>query len=124
MYAVARFYSEVPSDQRLKNRYESPRAAWQFSHTSRGARLNTARFATASISHLSQPMTMLRLKSTQRRVLADKLPDAGNVVGGGLLVGQAISGQMFSAAFVLIGIALWAGFIAAALAFAAERDHS
>ena len=69
-------------------------------------------------------MTMLRLKSTQRRVLADKLPDAGNVVGGGLLVGQAISGQMFSAAFVLIGVALWAGFIAAALAFAAERDHS
>ena len=67
---------------------------------------------------------MLRLQSTQRRVLADKLSDAGNVVGGGLIVGQAISGQMFSAAFALIGIALWAGFIAAALAFAAERDQS
>ncbi len=69
-------------------------------------------------------MAMLRLTLTQRRVLADKLPDAGNVVGGGLIVGQAISGQMFSAAFVLMGIALWAGFIAAALAFAAERDQS
>ena len=69
-------------------------------------------------------MTMLRLKPPQRRMLADKLPDAGNVVGGGLIVGQAISGQMFSAAFVLIGVALWAGFIAAALAFAAERNHS
>lgn len=65
-------------------------------------------------------MTMLRLKSTQRRVLADKLPDAGNVVAAGLAVAQAFSGQAFSPLMALIGIAVWIGFMALAVVVAGE----
>ena len=67
---------------------------------------------------------MLRLKSTQRRVLADKLPDAANVVLGGLGVGQALSDKPFSLALAVIGTAVWVGFIVLAVRLAAQEDAS
>jgi hypothetical protein len=56
--------------------------------------------------------------------LADKLPDTGNAVGAGLIVGQAVSGQMFSTALALVGIAVWVSCFVAAVALAAPEDQS
>lgn len=63
---------------------------------------------------------MLRLKPSQRAVVADKLPDAANVVLAGLVIGQALSDRPFSLALALIGIGVWAGFMAFAMLFAPE----
>jgi hypothetical protein len=64
---------------------------------------------------------MLRLKPSQRAVLADKLPDAANVVAAGLIVGQAVSGRPFSLALAVWGIALWATLMIIAVLLASER---
>ena len=64
---------------------------------------------------------MLRLKPSQRALLADKLPDAANVVAAGLVVGQALSERPFSLMLALIGVVLWAGFLALAM-FVAPED--
>jgi hypothetical protein len=64
---------------------------------------------------------MLRLKPSQRAVLADKLPDAANVVAGGLVVGQAVSGRPFSMALALLGIALWVTLMIVAVLLAPRR---
>jgi len=52
----------------------------------------------ASVSHIRQILMMLRLKPAHRAVLADKLPDAANVVLAGFVVGQALSEHPFSLA--------------------------
>jgi hypothetical protein len=54
-------------------------------------------------------------------VLADKLPDAANVVAGGLVVGQAISERPFSMALALLGIALWVTLMIMAVLLAPRR---
>src|SRR5262245_23910232 len=81
-----------------RNRDDSPGTAWQISkgrHRLRNAPPVephvTASFVVASVSHIRQILTMLRLKPAHRAVLADKLPDAANVVLAGFVVGQALS---------------------------------
>ena len=64
---------------------------------------------------------MLRLKPSQRALLTGKLPDAANVVAAGLVVGQALSERPFSLMLALIGVVLWAGFLALAM-FVAPED--
>jgi len=126
-FGVARFYSEAPDDQGLKNPL---RIQWRrmavlanSSLPPLGTRLFTERFATASMSHLHQPMAMLRLKSSQRATLADKLPDAANVVLAGFVVGQAVSGRPFSLALALVGMATWAALMIAAVLLAVQRRN-
>ena len=48
------------------------------------------------------------------------MPDAANVVLGGLVIGQALSERPFSLVLALIGIAVWVGFMAFAMLFAPE----
>jgi len=116
-----RFYSEAPEDSEVENTAANVSASHGiFQKLFLDLRVITARFATALTSQLRQPMTMLRLKSTQRRVLADKLPDAANVVLAGFVVGQALSERPFSLALALIGMSVWARFIAFAMLFAPE----
>ena len=54
---------------------------------------------------------MLDLNERQRSVLIEKLPDTANVAAGGMLFGQAISGQPFSTAAAIAGLAVWAGIL-------------
>ena len=77
-------------------------------------------FRAASFS-LDLFSAMLRLKQSQRAVLADKLPDAANVVAAGLVVGQAVSGRPFSLALALLGIGLWAALMIMAVLLAPKR---
>lgn len=67
---------------------------------------------------------MLRLKPAHRAVLADKLPDAANVVLAGFVVGQALSEHQFSLALASIGICVWAGLMVLAILFAAPEEES
>jgi len=52
-------------------------------------------------------MTMLRLDSGQRAVLADKLADLANLFAGGFVIGQYLSGGPVSIALVVFGLATW-----------------
>ena len=52
-------------------------------------------------------VTMLRLTSNQRALLADKLPDFGNVAVGGLVFGQALGGASVSVALAVVGVIVW-----------------
>ena len=65
---------------------------------------------------------MLHLNERQRDVLTDKLPDTANVVMAGTVVGQAVTGQGFSAILALVGLALWTGLIALSLLFSQRSD--
>ena len=65
---------------------------------------------------------MLRLKLAHRKVLADKVPDAANVVLAGLVVGQALSERAFSLRLAAVGIAVWVAFIAAAVLISVQEE--
>ena len=67
---------------------------------------------------------MLRLKPAHRVVLADKLPDAANVVLAGFVVGQAISERPFSLALASIGTGVWVAFMVVAVLLAAQGENS
>ena len=55
--------------------------------------------------------TMLRLKRQQRDILADKLPDLGNLAAGALVFGQALTPDV--SIFVAVsGLMLWAACMA------------
>ena len=51
---------------------------------------------------------MLRLRSRQRRVLIDKMPDVANVAAASMFFGQFLSGQPFSLRLAAGGMAAWA----------------
>ena len=76
------------------------------------------------MSQLHRLVTMLRLKPAHRAVLADKLPDAANVVLAGFVVGQAVSERPFALALASIGIGVWAGLIVLAVLFAPQEEES
>jgi hypothetical protein len=80
-----------------------------------------ARFSRHPTRILRQ-VTMLRLKRAHRAVLADKLPDAANVVLAGFVVGQAVSERPFSLTLASIGIILWAGLMIAAAVASDQED--
>jgi hypothetical protein len=65
---------------------------------------------------------MLRLKSHQRQVLADKVPDVANLVIGALFLGQFLSDRPFSLTLALSGIAGWTVLIGFALLVAGFED--
>ena len=62
---------------------------------------------------------MLRLKRTQREILADKIPDTANLALGALVFGQFLAAS-FSIALLILGMALWTLFMALALHFAED----
>ena len=66
-------------------------------------------------------MTMLVLKQSQRAVLADKLPDAGNLAAGALLFGRFLSDRPFSLALALSGLGLWVVLVSGAVVLASSR---
>ena len=71
---------------------------------------------TALFSQLSSKTTMLRLKPEQRAVLADKVPEAVNIVAGAVVIGFFLGDPRASGTLLVAGIAVWA----AALAFAVK----
>jgi hypothetical protein len=58
---------------------------------------------------------MLRLDRNQRRVLADKLPDAANAAVAALVFGQLVAGHPVSMAVAVSGTLLWVWLLACAL---------
>ena len=56
---------------------------------------------------------MLRLKREQRKMFADKLPDAANSALGAMFFGQFLQAD-FSPAVAAVGLVLWALFMAVA----------
>jgi len=67
--------------------------------------------------HFFIRMTMVRLDRDQRALLAEKLPDAGNVAAGALVFGQFLSAGQFSPVALAGGTIIWLGFMIVALAF-------
>lgn len=61
---------------------------------------------------------MLRLKTEQRRVLAEKLPDMANLMVGALFVGQFLGERSFSVTLAMSGIVAWTVFMGFALVVA------
>ncbi len=58
---------------------------------------------------------MLRLKPSQRGVLADKLPDLANIGAGLFIFGQFVGPQPSSEALLMIGAGVWVGLFGTAL---------
>lgn len=58
--------------------------------------------------------TMLRLTGPRRALLADKLPDTGNLAMAAFVFGQVL-GDGYSVAFALSGFCLWALFLVLAV---------
>ena len=65
-------------------------------------------------------VTMLRLKRTQRAMLADKLPDSANLALRPLVFRQFLATAL-SWILVAVGLALWVLFMGLAAYFAGER---
>jgi hypothetical protein len=61
-------------------------------------------------------MTMLRLKTRERELLADKLPDLANLAAGALVFGQFLATD-FSVVVAVGGVVVWGALIAWALYF-------
>lgn len=66
---------------------------------------------------------MIELKSGQRALLADKLPDVANIAAGALVFGQFLSDRTFSWQIAAAGLALW-GFLFGCAVVLARRDQS
>jgi hypothetical protein len=58
---------------------------------------------------------MLRLTGEQRKLLAEKFPDIGNMVAVALVFGQLLGRDPFSAKVAVIGFCAWAGCIVTAV---------
>jgi hypothetical protein len=65
---------------------------------------------------------MLRLKSTQRAVLVDKVPDMANIVAGAIVIGFAVGEPRLSWPVFIGGIAFWAAAIMFVLAIAENKS--
>ena len=52
---------------------------------------------------------MIRLKSRQRAVIAEKLPDLANLVIGVLVLGQFVGDEPASLSLMMAGAAIWVG---------------
>ena len=65
---------------------------------------------------------MLRLKSRQRAVIVDKLPDLANLVAGVFVLGQFVGEEPASVWYVIVGLALWAGLAGVTLLIAGEES--
>ena len=65
---------------------------------------------------------MLELKGGQRTILADKLPDAGNLAAGALIFAQFLDSRVFSPFMALSGAVIWIFFVGCAIALARRSD--
>jgi len=65
---------------------------------------------------------MLRLKSGQRRVLIDRLPELANLIVGSLFFGQFLTDRPFSWRLAVSSIALWIVFVAFTFALVAWEE--
>lgn len=65
---------------------------------------------------------MLVLKTAQRTMFADKLPDAANLALGALVFGQFLGEGAVSSQVALLGVGLWVFFIACAVIVAGGAE--
>jgi len=65
---------------------------------------------------------MVRLRTRQRAILVEKIPDLANLAAAPLIFGQFVSGQRFSLAIAVAGIVTWTGMIAWTLAIAGDEE--
>jgi hypothetical protein len=65
---------------------------------------------------------MLELRTKQRAVLIDKLPDVANIGAGALVFGQVLGDQPFSARLALFGVGMWLLLITFALILARQES--
>jgi hypothetical protein len=68
-------------------------------------------------------MRILRLKGRQRAMLADKLPDLGNIAMAALAFGQAFSDYLFSPVLGMIGVGIWITLMVVAVVMAAKEEQ-
>ena len=66
---------------------------------------------------------MIRLKSRQRTLLLEKVPDVANLAVGALVFGQFIGEQPFSIGLAFVGIATWSVLIAFPLVIAGGEQR-
>jgi len=66
---------------------------------------------------------MLRLSTEQRRLLADKLCDAGNVAAGALIFGQFLGDAQYSIPLGLLDVAVWLSFGTLAVMLTQENSR-
>jgi hypothetical protein len=67
--------------------------------------------------------TMLKLTTSQRAVLVEKLPDVANVAAGAMVFGQLLGGQDFSIIAALAGAGIWLFVMGVSLARAGKDDR-
>jgi hypothetical protein len=65
---------------------------------------------------------MLRLKSQQRSILANKVPEMANIVAGAIVIGFAVGEPRVTWPVLLAGIALWAGALLFAVMILEEKS--
>ena len=66
----------------------------------------------------------LRFNAAQRRMLADKLPDAANLAAGALFFGQFLADRTFSLTLAFAGLGTWVALMAWAIVLASEEPPS
>jgi hypothetical protein len=66
--------------------------------------------------------TMLKLTTSQRAVLVEKLPDVANVAAGAMVFGQLLAGQDFSIMAALAGAGIWLFVMGVSLALAGKDN--
>ncbi len=64
---------------------------------------------------------MLLFEEGQRQMLADKLPDAGNLAVGALFFGQFLSDRPFSIILAISGNGAWLVLISVGIVFARKK---
>lgn len=67
---------------------------------------------------------MLVLKTAQRTMFADKLPDTANLALGALVFGQFLAEGAFSTLVALLGVGLWVFFVGCAAILVAGGAES
>lgn len=67
---------------------------------------------------------MLRLSRGQRAILAEKLPDLANLLGGGFVVGEFLDDAPMSLSLFVVAAAAWLGLIGLAMFFARSSEHA
>jgi hypothetical protein len=67
-------------------------------------------------------LTMLRLNSRQRTLIAEKLFDIANVAAGAMIFGQFLAERGFSTALATAGVVVWGLLVAFGLALEGGRD--
>jgi hypothetical protein len=65
---------------------------------------------------------MVRLKQSQRALLAETLRDVANIAAGAMVFGQFLADATFSTAVAFGGTGLWVVFVVCAILLASEAQ--